>query len=49
MAHISFEYFPPKTSEQQAILQDTHQALQALEDLKTVAQRRGKSVEELSA
>ena len=31
MAHISFEYFPPKTPEQRAILRDTHQALLALQ------------------
>ena len=28
---LSFEYFPPKTPEQQAVLRDTHQALQALQ------------------
>jgi methylenetetrahydrofolate reductase (NADPH) len=31
MAHISFEYFPPKTAEQKAILQQTHQGLLALQ------------------
>ncbi len=30
MAHISFEYFPPKTDEQRAVFTDTHSKLKAL-------------------